>query len=113
MHSLRQGADPATYPQACVGFDYDAVDEVTLDIAEEVQRRIPALFKFIAFLVIAHDSMRLDVAIAAIVSALPGSSYTELAPIIRSASRRSISTCSNFRKTFSSLQRGAKSPQAR
>lgn len=100
MHSSYQGGDPAEFPQASCGFDYDAVDEaiarhekedclrrgvaIPSEVAiaiPEIMRTCDALIKFIAFLMDATDYLlRLDVAIAAIGCPLhQGWSYTAMA----------------------------------
>lgn len=119
--SAYHGGDPANYPQASIGFDYDAVEE---RMAARLPNRIVeipvsignTLYKFIAFLIDSTDyRLRLDVAIAAIgVPIYQGSSYTELAgkhTITKQAFDKHVL---KFQKDFQlPVTRSQKSPQAR
>jgi hypothetical protein len=122
MHSSFKGADPATYPQASVGFDYEAVDaaiarsSAAYQVVSDSLRTADALYKFIAFLIDSTDYMlKLDVAIAAIGCPLyAGSSYTELAGRHQISKQAFDKHVLKFQKDFQlPVTRAQKSPQAR
>jgi transposase-like protein len=92
VHSYH-GGDPAEFPQASVGFDFDAVDESLalhdrradqerrLQVVVAPMRTSDALFKFIALVIDSNDyRLEIDVAIAAIGHPLyQGCSFTDMA----------------------------------
>jgi hypothetical protein len=135
MHSSYQGGDPADYPQASCGFDYDAVDEsiarhdkavrqragasipaaVVLAITEPM-RTSDALFKFIALVIDSTDYLlKIDVAIAAIgIPLYQGCSYTEMAAKHGISKQAFDKHVLKFQKDFQlPITRSQKSPQAR
>jgi hypothetical protein len=112
--SAYQGGDPANYPQASIGFDYDAVDARTAP--QEQMRPAEALFKLIAFLVDSTDYLlRLDVAIAATGAPLYlGKSYTEMATKHKISKQAFDKHVLKFQKEFQlPITRSQKSVQAR
>jgi len=122
--SAYQGGDPANYPQASIGFDYDAVEERMA--ARANPQAVPiidipigignTLYKFIAFLIDSTDYLlKLDVAIAAIgVPIYQGSSYTELASKHTITKQAFDKHVLKFQKDFQlPVTRSQKSPQAR
>lgn len=120
--SAYHGGDPANYPQASIGFDYDEVEERMAARSRQVPIvDIPVsiantLYKFIAHLIDSTDyKLRLDVAIAAIgIPIYQGSSYTELAvkhTITKQAFDKHVL---KFQKDFQlPVTRSQKSPHAR
>lgn len=123
VSSHYQGGDPADYPQASVGFDYDAIDEslgtnAPVKYTPEQSSLTPAeaLFKFIAFIIDSSDYMReIDVAIAAIGFPIyQGSSYTALAKKHSISKQAFDKHVLRFQKNFQlPVTRAQKSPQAR
>lgn len=135
MHSSYQGGDPADYPQASCGFDFDAVDESIARHDRDVRQRagaaIPAaivlaitepmrtsdaLFKFIALIIDSTDYLlKIDVAIAAIgIPLYQGCSYTELASKHGISKQAFDKHVLKFQKDFHlPITRAQKSPQAR
>ncbi len=122
MSTHYQGGDPAEYPQASIGFNYDAVDGPP----EEQDRAygpmnltlkpMDVLLKFIAFVVDSSDPLReIDVAVAAI--GLPihqGCSYTALAKKHAISKQAFDKHVLRFQKNFQlPVTRAQKSPQAR
>jgi hypothetical protein len=82
--SSYHGGDPAEYPQASIGFDFDAVDEALSGRAVTNIEMITvpmALFKLLALLVDSNDYMlEVDVAIAAVgIPFYQGCSFTDMA----------------------------------
>ncbi len=94
MNNRYSGGDPAGYPQASCGFDYDAVDESLArndpvarhecritGVIEIPTRAVDVLVKFIAHIIDSHNHrLEIDVAVAA--TGLPiyqGCSFTDMA----------------------------------
>jgi hypothetical protein len=78
------GGDPAEYPQASIGFDFDAVDELlsARAVGHVEAVTVPmALFKLLALLVDSNDyQLEVDVAIAAVgIPFYQGCSFTDMA----------------------------------
>jgi hypothetical protein len=118
MHSSYQGGDPADYPQASCGFDYDSLDESpsTETIMAEPMAASVALFKFIALMIDSTDyRLKIDVAIAAIgIPLYQGCSYTELASKHGISKQAFDKHVLKFQKDFKlPITRAQKSPQAR
>jgi hypothetical protein len=134
-HSHYQGGDPAGYPQASCGFDFDAVDEsiarhdrelrqrTGLGVPVEVILAIPeqmrtsdALLKYIAWVIDGNNYLlRIDVSIAAIgIPLYQGISYTEMARKHGISKQAFDKQVLKFQKDFQlPITRAQKSPAAR
>jgi hypothetical protein len=118
MHSSYQGGDPADYPQASIGFDYDSIDDRTEPAYIESERMSPAqaLIRVIDFIQKSENyRLAVDVIVAGSGLALcQGWSYTELARRHDISKQAFDKHVLKFQKDFNlPVTRAQKSPQAR
>jgi hypothetical protein len=111
-----QGGDPANYPQASVGFDFDAVDEALAARERPEPTVAEVLVQVIAF-ILDSDNYRLavDVIVAASGLALiQGVSYTDLAKTHGISKQAFDKHILKYQRDFRlPVTRAQKSPQAR